>query len=119
MTAARSFPAAPAAVALARAYAREQMQGSGSRVADMVELLVSELASNAVTHARTPFTVCVLRDDHQVRVEVADTGDGELRVRPLDPVASNGRGLQLLDALADNWGVDTADDGKTVWFSVS
>jgi len=114
----RSFRASPAAVAEARAYANEQTQGSSSRAADVVELLVSELASNAVAHAGTPFTVSVQFDDQRIRVEVSDTGDGEPCVRPPDPLASNGRGLQLLGALADSWGVDPHEPGKTVWFLV-
>ena len=112
----RSFPASPTAVAEARAYANEQMQGSSPRAADVVELLVSELASNAVTHAATPFTVSVQRDEGQTRVEVSDSGEGEPCVRPPDALASNGRGLQMLGALADSWGVDPHEIGKTVWF---
>jgi len=84
----------------------------------VVELLVSELASNAVAHAGTPFTVSVQFDDQRIRVEVSDTGDGVPCVRPPDPLASNGRGLQLLGALADSWGVDSHEPGKTVWFLV-
>ena len=61
-------------IAEARAYANERMQGSSARVAEVVELLVSELASNAVTHAATPFTISVQRDEEQTRVEVSDTG---------------------------------------------
>jgi anti-sigma regulatory factor (Ser/Thr protein kinase) len=84
----------------------------------VVELLVSELASNAVTHAGTPFTVAVERDEQRIRVEVSDTGAGKPCVRPPDLLASNGRGLQLLGALADSWGVDPHEPGKTVWFLV-
>ena len=112
----RSFRASPAAVAEARAYANEQMRGSSPRAVDVVELLVSELASNAVTHAATPFTVSVHRDEQQTRVEVSDTGIGQPCVRPPDALASNGRGLQLLAALADSWGVEPSETGKTVWF---
>ena len=112
----RSFRASPAAVAEARAYANEWMQGSSPRVAEVVELLVSELASNAVTHAATPFTISVQRDEEQTRVEVSDTGDAQPCVRPPNPLAVNGRGLQLLGALADSWGVEPSETGKTVWF---
>jgi anti-sigma regulatory factor (Ser/Thr protein kinase) len=114
----RSFRASPAAVAEARAYANEQTQGSSPNAADVVELLVSELASNAVAHAGTPFTVSVECDNQAIRVEVSDTGNGAPCVRPPDPLASNGRGLQLLGALADSWGVDPHEPGKTVWFLV-
>jgi anti-sigma regulatory factor (Ser/Thr protein kinase) len=113
-----AFRASPAAVAEARAFANEQMRGTSAEAADVVELLVSELASNAVTHARTPFTVTVHRADEQTRVEVTDRGDGEPRVRAPEPLASSGRGLQLLTALADSWGVQPAEGGKTVWLLV-
>jgi anti-sigma regulatory factor (Ser/Thr protein kinase) len=119
MTDARSFPASLTAVAAARAYVDDQMRGSSPRVASVAKLLVSELASNAVTHARTPFTVSVQRDGLQTRVEVCDTGGGEPCLRPVDPLAPNGRGLQLLGALAESWGVErNGGPGKRVWFLV-
>jgi anti-sigma regulatory factor (Ser/Thr protein kinase) len=119
VTDARSFPASLAAVTQARAYVNEQMRGSSSNAADVAKLLVSELASNAVTHARTPFTVSVQRNGTRTRVEVSDTGAGQPCLRPVDPLASNGRGLQLLGALAESWGIDRNGGGKSVWFSVN
>ena len=47
---------------------------------------------------------------------MSDTGDAQPCVRPPDPLAVNGRGLQLLGALADSWGVEPSETGKTVWF---
>jgi anti-sigma regulatory factor (Ser/Thr protein kinase) len=83
-------------------------------LADSVALLVTELASNAVLHARTEFRV-VTTLNHCVRVEVHDRS----RVRPVirrdeDGLAGTGRGLQLVERLADAWGVEL-DNGKVVW----
>ena len=88
-------------------------------LADEVSLLVSELASNAVRHARTPFQVSLACDGSTVRVEVGD-GDPALPIRQ-DPVpeAVTGRGLLIVDALADRWGVEPAAVGKTVWFELA
>ena len=87
--------------------------------ADEVTLLVSELASNAVRHASTPFTVSMQCDGTTVRVEVADH-DPALPV-PQQPHAEavTGRGLLIVDALATRWGVEPSADGKTVWFELA
>jgi anti-sigma regulatory factor (Ser/Thr protein kinase) len=86
--------------------------------ADDVTLLVSELASNAVRHARSPFTVAMGCDGALVRVEVTDDSP-ELPVPRVPSVdAVTGRGLMIVQALASDWGVDPTDAGKTVWFEV-
>jgi antitoxin YefM len=71
-------------------------------------LLVSELVTNAVIHARTEVLMHLLPAAQRLRVEVTD-GDpaGDVEVQPHDPAASGGRGLQLLDALADDWGTQS------------
>lgn len=83
-------------------------------VAD-AELVVSELASNAIRHARSPFRVSVTRVGARVRVSVEDLGAGLPREigQSLDGVS--GRGIALVAALAESWGVVRGDDGKTVW----
>ena len=86
--------------------------------ADDVTLLVSELASNAVRHARTPFTISVGCDGTAVRVEVSDLSP-ELPVRRVPTVeAVTGRGLMIVEALATSWGVEPDGSGKTVWFEI-
>lgn len=86
---------------------------------DAVELGVTELIANVVRHVRDRrCEVVVLRTSGGVRVEVTD-GCGRLPVFPAEPQpdAESGRGLLLLDAVADKWGVDLAAAGhKTVWF---
>jgi anti-sigma regulatory factor (Ser/Thr protein kinase) len=88
-------------------------------LSDAVELGVTELLANVVRHV--PDRRCallLLRQRTGVRVEVTDGGD-ELPRTPaaLDAEAENGRGLLLLDAMADKWGVSLwSGGGKTVWF---
>src|SRR3954453_21679022 len=84
-----------------------------------VELLVDELAGNAVRHARTPFSVTLTWDGHTLRGEVTD-------VNPLPPQPKHspppddlgGRGLLLVSRLADRWGFEGHSRGKTVWFEL-
>jgi anti-sigma regulatory factor (Ser/Thr protein kinase) len=83
-------------------------------LADTATLLVTELASNAVLHARTEFRV-VTTLNHCVRLEVHDRSSRRPVVRRSDDgLAGTGRGLQLVERLADAWGVEL-DGGKVVW----
>jgi anti-sigma regulatory factor (Ser/Thr protein kinase) len=80
--------------------------------------MVSELASNAVLHARSEFTVIVQREGDRLRVEVHDRGAGLPAIRTLPQMATTGRGLRIVDQLADLWGTQAEGDGKVVWFEV-
>lgn len=109
----------PVSVGRARRYVSGTLRawGVGADVIDTCTLLVSELATNAVLHARTPFTVRVSRSA-RVRVEVDDE-DPRLP-HPLDysADATSGRGLHLIVSLSTAAGAETRDDGKTVWFEL-
>ncbi len=83
-----------------------------------VELLTSELATNAVRHARSPFTVILRYDGQRVRVEVDDSSPLEPRQRTPSDEDTGGRGLILVDAMAEAWGVTPVRHGKRVWFEV-
>jgi anti-sigma regulatory factor (Ser/Thr protein kinase) len=82
--------------------------------------VVTELVSNAVGHARCKLTVCLRAEGEALLIEVTDDGPGwpVLRVAASHDVA--GRGLFLVDKLADAWGVRPTRDppGKTVWAQV-
>jgi anti-sigma regulatory factor (Ser/Thr protein kinase) len=86
---------------------------------DAVELAVTELIANVVRHVPDRrCRVLLLKQVTGVRVEVTD-GCGQLLPIPseLQPESESGRGLFLLDALVDKWGVSPASGGgKTVWF---
>lgn len=82
--------------------------------------VVAELATNAVTHGRVPgrdFRLAFYVVDDTLRIEVTDTrGDRLPKRQPAAPEAESGRGLCLVDALADRWGVsEDRFPRKTVW----
>ena len=87
--------------------------------ADLVDdasVVATELATNAVLHARTGFTVNVVnRGDGSVRVAVRDSSDTLPRPRRPAPLEGSGRGLGLIEAIAVVWGVEVLRDGKVVW----
>ena len=89
-----------------------------SEATEAARLLVSELVTNCVLHAHSMITVAVDCDDRQIAVAVGDDGQDMPRVR--DEVSdedTHGRGLQLVEALAGEWGVRPVDGGgKVVWF---
>ena len=82
-------------------------------------LVVSELATNAVLHARTPYEVRMELGQDVVRIEVHD-GVGRPPVRRyFSDEATSGRGLRLVEELSVAWGVDLKGKGKTVWAEMS
>jgi anti-sigma regulatory factor (Ser/Thr protein kinase) len=82
---------------------------------DRVRLVVSELAANAVLHARTHFEVhCEI--DSDARIQVVDWSPGHLpQVREVEPERPGGLGMHLVDELVDDWGVERHDECKVVW----
>jgi anti-sigma regulatory factor (Ser/Thr protein kinase) len=109
------LPPEPSSAGAARRFVAAALD-AGSEVAELAVLLVSELASNAVLHARTPFEVVVHVDDHRVRIEVSD-GDSTLpALRTYVRESITGRGLHMVAAAAHGWGFDARPDGKVVWF---
>jgi anti-anti-sigma factor len=107
------LPPEPASAAAARQFVRQH----GTADED-VALMVSELASNAVLHARTAFTVGVSRDERRLRVEVHDDGEGTPAIRPDEGLTPSGRGLRIVQLLSERWGTEAAETGKVVWFEV-
>jgi anti-sigma regulatory factor (Ser/Thr protein kinase) len=89
--------------------------GHSPSLVDDAKLVVSELATNAVIHASSPFSVAVRPSGSSVRVSVRDRSRTRPSLRHDDGLAISGRGLRLIDTLATNWGVEIAHDGKTVW----
>jgi len=83
--------------------------------ADDAQLVVSELATNAVIHAGSPFSVSVRYDGSAVRIAVHDWNPTLPVLRRGGPMAVSGRGLHLVNMLARDWGVEPTPDGKTVW----
>ncbi|MET8406957.1 ATP-binding protein [Streptomyces sp. NPDC005195] len=112
----------PRGARLARLLTTEQLRAWGIPL-DRAPHIVAELAANAATHGRVPgrdfrLTVYVVGDT--LRIEVSDTrGDRLPRVGRADPDAGSGRGLVLVEALADRWGTAGGPPPrKTVWAEV-
>ena len=80
-------------------------------------LLTSELASNVVLHARTPFELEVIVDGC-IRIVVRDRSSQEPVVHHPAPDELGGRGLLLVETLSDRWGFEANGHGKTVWFEI-
>jgi anti-sigma regulatory factor (Ser/Thr protein kinase) len=119
-TVSRSFPAQAASVPTARRFVRTTLAAQGLAAAwDAAELLVSEVVTNAVLHARTEFVVQVLRDGDLVRVSVHDRSPVIPMPRAYGTDSTTGRGMRLVATLAVAWGVERDVDGKAVWFEVS
>jgi anti-sigma regulatory factor (Ser/Thr protein kinase) len=85
-------------------------------IRDAAEVMVSELATNAVRHAHTAFSMTVSLTDSRVRIEVSDGGSGLPSLLSPATTELSGRGLKIVDGLADEWGVEPSTRGKTVWF---
>ena len=121
MRATRRFPNSLSSVTQARRYVAEQLDGAPRDVADAVAVMTSELATNSIRHAATAFEVGIDRTPGAIRVEVTDEGAGAPTVLSPDPTATSGRGLRIVDQLADDWGVTPTKgrNAKTVWFTVA
>jgi anti-sigma regulatory factor (Ser/Thr protein kinase) len=115
----RTYPGKPASVPKARHFIASALHGLPEPVQEVVGLMVSELATNAVRHTGSSFTIHVEVAHGTVRVEVTDPGPGEPVKRSPRPTDPNGRGLRIVETLATEWGVlPVSPRGKTVWFSV-
>ncbi|MFF5570863.1 ATP-binding protein [Streptomyces luteogriseus] len=104
---------------LARLLAKEQLRTWGLPL-DPAQLIVAELANNAATHGRVPgrnFRLLLYVVGQTLRIEVTDTRGDRLPLRHLAaPSEESGRGLTLVAALADRWGmVPGLPPRKTVW----
>jgi anti-sigma regulatory factor (Ser/Thr protein kinase) len=114
----RVFTPEPDQVGAARLFVDAELAAWGVRAEDVL-LLVSELATNAVLHARSDFVVDIRALPERVRVEVSDGNSRLPTVVSVPADAYSGRGLLLLQALSVAWGVEShAADGKTIWFEV-
>lgn len=117
----------PAEVGRARRWARSRLVGSGigddEPLAETLILLISELVTNAVVHTGCPAVLRMLfggggGGSGTVRVEVADASDRPPLQRHAEGEDTNGRGLELVDGLADRWGWQPEGAGKQIWCEV-
>jgi serine phosphatase RsbU (regulator of sigma subunit) len=99
---------------------RRDLQGFLTRwrvdddAAESAVLVANELASNAVDHARTPYSLTATLTSHSLRLEVTDESQDEPQLRAFDPAADRGRGLQMVSSLSTGWSFHRHAAGKTV-----
>ncbi|MEV7084870.1 SpoIIE family protein phosphatase [Streptomyces sp. NPDC093085] len=111
----------PGEVGRARRLVRERMRGweLPGTVVDSAELMVSELVTNAVQHARThPVVLRLVRTD-ALLCEVLDDEPAPATLLSAGPSDEAGRGLRVVSALAREWGSSSSAHGKTVWFELA
>ncbi len=111
----------PESVPESRRFVTETLRGLDHEGIRQVALMVSEIATNCVVHARTAFRIAITRHEGQVRVEVTDRSPRRARPVHAGPDDARGRGLMIVSSLADDWGIapDTPAGHKTVWFAVA
>jgi anti-sigma regulatory factor (Ser/Thr protein kinase) len=119
MTRKRSFTRDPSSVGAARRFATETLIGIPADALDAVQLMVSELATNCIRHTNTAFDISIARLRGEIRIEVTDRAGGTPTMRRPAPTDPTGRGLQIVDMLSKDWGVEQRTKaGKTVWFTL-
>jgi anti-sigma regulatory factor (Ser/Thr protein kinase) len=81
----------------------------------VLEILVSELVTNALLHGDGPIGLRLASDGQSVRLEVTDDGGTATTPHLVEHEQVGGWGLHLVDRLADSWGTDHADHATRVW----
>jgi Histidine kinase-like ATPase domain len=100
----------------ARTFVAEVLEERGEAdLAEDASLIVSELATNAVAHARSRFQVAVHFQGGTITLSVSDSSQARPMLRRPAPSEPAGRGLQVVAALARDWGCAPARTGKSVW----
>ncbi|MFF7204065.1 SpoIIE family protein phosphatase [Streptomyces sp. NPDC008141] len=115
--------AEPERIAVARRQLREMLHDwADAEQVDSAVLMVSEMVTNVLVHTdgnALMLAEVVGRDStRQLRVEVTDSSDELPHKRRPGELASSGRGLLLMEMLADAWGVDPRGEGKSIWFEL-
>lgn len=112
-------PADPAAVRAVRGFLLQTLAAwkVPDDAADTAALCLSELVTNALIHTHDGCEVRAVLDDRVLTISVRDGGSTVVRSEQLaDPLQVHGRGLQVVEALAERWGSDLDEVGTTVWF---
>lgn len=116
----RTFDAHASSVRAARRFLRGSLETwDAAAYGTAGEQVISELATNAALHAHSEFTVHLRLDPDCLVVEVSDSSTVLPQQREYSPTATTGRGLTLVSALTDEWGVQASPTGKTVWCRIT
>ncbi len=118
MSGTRAFRCQPESVAAARRFVRDALNDQSPEVVDAAELMACELATNCVQHANTDFELTI-HAQGRIRIEVRDANRGRPVPRSPKPEEPSGRGLRIVEAMSDSWGITPSPTGKTVWFALT
>lgn len=103
-------------------YAREQvsklLETNDETLRDSACLLVSEVVTNALIHTAGEVTLTVRTEPGWLRVEIGDKSPRVPLKKTVRATATGGRGMELVDVLSKDWGVDPYHNGKIVWFEL-
>lgn len=103
-------------------HAREQLrillETNDSDMRDMATLLTSEVVTNALIHTTGVVTLSIQCKPGWVRIEVSDESNKEPQHKKVELTSTGGRGIELVDTISKDWGVNSHHDGKTVWFEL-
>lgn len=114
-----ALPPKAASASRARRFVTTTLDDWGLEGADDLVLLASELVTNALLHARTAMTVRLVDEGGAVVLLSVSDGSPQLpRGRQFSLESGTGRGLRLLDSMAESWGTDVTAGGKTIWCRV-
>jgi len=119
----RAFPGRPDQIAHARDFTRRIL--ASCPVLDEAVLLVSELATNAIEHTATAdegsFHVTIYQGNSSLLIAVTDDGSDNVPTpaHQADTLSETGRGLALVELIADRWDYCADGHGCTVWFELS
>jgi anti-sigma regulatory factor (Ser/Thr protein kinase) len=116
----RSFVPTLAAPRAARQFAAAALRALGEEgLTHVAVLITSELATNAIAHGRSPFTVTISPTGSTIEIAVRDASARRPRLRRSDASHLGGRGIALVASIAADWGTRTEPDGKAVWATLT
>jgi anti-sigma regulatory factor (Ser/Thr protein kinase) len=113
------LPPQASSARVARRFVARALFEADAESREIGVLLASELVTNALLYARGRIVLEIAPTATSYRISVHDELPGEISARHVSATASSGRGLMLVDQLAQRWGVDAPpESGKDVWFEV-
>ena len=82
-------------------------------------LVTSEMATNALVHAESPFRISVARSGNAIKLTIQDATSRSPHMRKFDTRSARGRGMGIVAALSSSWGCDVGPRGKIVWANLT